>query len=74
MNDRATSAARSHEVTMGIGTTELLVILLIALLIFGGSRIATLGRGLGEGLRNFKDALRGDEPKPPVKTETKKPE
>jgi sec-independent protein translocase protein TatA len=59
---------------MGIGTTELLVILLIALLIFGGSRIATLGRGLGEGLRNFKDALRGEEPKPPMKTEPKKPE
>ncbi len=49
---------------MGLGTTELLLIILVALILFGGSRIAGLGRGLGEGLRNFREAMRGDEPKP----------
>ncbi len=46
---------------MGIGTTELLVILLILLLMFGATRLPALGRGLGQGLRSFRDALRGGE-------------
>ena len=52
---------------MGLGTTEIIVILLIVLIIFGGSRIPQLGKGLGEGLRNFREAMRGgasDETKP----------
>jgi sec-independent protein translocase protein TatA len=40
---------------------HLLVILLIALLFFGPSKLADLGKGLGEGIRGFKDALK-DEP------------
>ncbi|MGA2316478.1 MAG: twin-arginine translocase TatA/TatE family subunit [Thermodesulfobacteriota bacterium] len=40
---------------------DLLVILVIALVIFGGSRIADLGAGLGKGIRNFKKGLEGDE-------------
>lgn len=42
-----------------IGLTELLVILLIVVLIFGAGRLPQLGRGIGEGIRNFKDSLRG---------------
>ena len=57
---------------MGIGTTELVLIILVALVIFGGSRIAGLGRGLGEGLRNFREAMRGEEQRP-AKVEPKKP-
>jgi sec-independent protein translocase protein TatA len=42
--------------------THLLVLLLVALLLFGGSRIAAVGKGFGEGIRNFKKGLRdGDE-------------
>ena len=37
---------------------HLIVILVIALLIFGPSKLASLGKGLGEGIRNFKSALR----------------
>lgn len=37
---------------------HLLVILVIALLIFGPSKLADLGKGLGEGIRNFKSAVK----------------
>ena len=45
----------------GLGMQELLLILVILVLIFGTSRIPELGRGLGEGIRNFKKAIKGDE-------------
>ena len=40
-----------------LGLPELLVILLIALLIFGPKKLGDLGKGLGEGIRNFKSGL-----------------
>ena len=40
-----------------IGTTELLVILLIALVLFGGNRVAGLGKALGTSLREFRAEL-----------------
>jgi sec-independent protein translocase protein TatA len=43
-----------------IGFPELIVILIILLLIFGGKRIPELARGLGAGIRNFKDAMHDD--------------
>lgn len=48
-----------------IGPMELLVILLVALLLFGGKKIPELAKGLGEGIRNFKHALNKDEQPPP---------
>jgi sec-independent protein translocase protein TatA len=39
--------------------THLAILLAIALLIFGGSKLPELGQGLGKGIRGFKDALRG---------------
>jgi sec-independent protein translocase protein TatA len=44
-----------------LGFTELLVILAIIILIFGTSRIPELGKGLGEGIKNFKKSIKGDE-------------
>lgn len=44
-----------------LGLPELLVIAAIALLIFGPSKIADLGKGLGEGIRNFKSAMKDGE-------------
>jgi sec-independent protein translocase protein TatA len=41
----------------GLGTTELLVILVIALVIFGGSKLPELGSALGKGIKNFKKGL-----------------
>lgn len=40
-----------------LGVPELLLIFIILLLIFGGKRIPELARGLGQGIRSFKDAL-----------------
>lgn len=42
----------------GLGITELVVIFLIIVVLFGASRIPQLGRGLGEGISNFKRGLR----------------
>ncbi len=55
-----------HEMGM-LGTPEIIVILLIVLLLFGGKKIPELMRGLGRGVREFKDASRGnnDEDKKP---------
>lgn len=41
----------------GIGVPELLIILVIVVVIFGASRLPQLGRGLGEGISNFRDGL-----------------
>jgi sec-independent protein translocase protein TatA len=41
-----------------LGLPEMLVILLIVILIFGASRLPEIGRGIGKGIRNFKDAVR----------------
>jgi len=43
------------------GFQELLVILLIVVLLFGARRIPELARGLGEGIRSFRSAMKGDD-------------
>ncbi len=48
-----------------IGFPELLVILGVAVLLFGGKKIPELAKGLGEGIRNFKTALKGEPETPP---------
>jgi sec-independent protein translocase protein TatA len=44
-----------------IGLPELLIILVIIVLIFGANRLPEIGRGIGKGIRNFKDATKEDE-------------
>jgi sec-independent protein translocase protein TatA len=47
-----------------LGVPELLLILLIVIIIFGAGKLPQLGKGLGEGIRNFKDSVKsGEEPK-----------
>jgi sec-independent protein translocase protein TatA len=46
-----------------IGLTEILFIVAIALLLFGPSKFASLGKGIGEGIRNFKSAMKEEEKK-----------
>ena len=45
----------------GIGMGELVVILLIVLIIFGAGKLPQIGDSLGKGIRNFKNAVKGDE-------------
>ena len=46
-----------------LGLPEILLLLAVALLIFGPSKLADLGKGLGEGIKNFKSSIKeGEEP------------
>ena len=44
----------------GLGTTEIILIVLLVLLFFGAAKIPQLMRGLGRGVKEFKDAVSGD--------------
>jgi len=60
----------------GIGTQEILLILLVCLLLFGGKKLPELMRGAGRGIREFKDAVNtavepDDDKKPAAKKEEK---
>lgn len=46
---------------MGFGFQELVLIFLIIIVLFGATRLPQLGRGLGEGISNFKRGLKGGE-------------
>ncbi len=44
----------------GLGPTELIIILVILLVLFGGSRLPSLAKGLGESIRSFKHGVNED--------------
>jgi sec-independent protein translocase protein TatA len=50
-----------------IGFPELIIILIVAVLIFGGKKIPEVAKGLGEGIKNFKGALKSEEEPNPKK-------
>lgn len=56
----------------GLGMPELLIILVIILIIFGASRLPEIGRGLGKGIKNFREST-SEKPKeiPPDSEESK---
>ncbi|MCS6860986.1 MAG: twin-arginine translocase TatA/TatE family subunit [Abditibacteriales bacterium] len=56
----------------GLGPTEIIIILVIVLLLFGGSKIPELMRGLGQGIREFKKGASdlGDEDKPKLEAKS----
>ena len=47
-----------HTLAFGFGTQELIIILIIVVIIFGANKIPQLGKGLGEGIRNFKSSIK----------------
>lgn len=57
---------------MSVGPSELIVILIVVLLLFGSRRIAALGKGIGEGIRGFKRGIAGEDdnvsPQPAAKS------
>jgi sec-independent protein translocase protein TatA len=55
-----------------LGATELILIVGIALLLFGPSKFASLGKSLGDGLRNFKSAMKEDDGQKKKEEEEKK--
>jgi sec-independent protein translocase protein TatA len=44
-----------------LGVPELIIIFLIVILLFGASRLPQIGKGLGEGIRNFKKGVKSDD-------------
>ncbi len=58
-------AARCYTGHMRLGFGEILLILAVALLIFGPSKLPQLGEALGKGIRNFKKSSEGNEDAPP---------
>ena len=54
-----------------IGLPELIVLLVVLLLIFGPKRLPEMGRGLGKGMREFKESVTGSEPEHELPEETK---
>jgi sec-independent protein translocase protein TatA len=60
----------------GLGTQEILLIAVVALVLFGGKKIPELAKGLGEGIRNFKQSVKEkeeDQKAEEKKAETTKP-
>lgn len=49
----------SHLLIFNFGTGEIILIVLVILLLFGGKKLPELARGLGRGIREFKDASSG---------------
>ena len=54
-----------------LGLPELLVIFAIILVVFGAGKLPQLGKGLGEGISNFRDGLRAKEDKKQIEQEKK---
>jgi sec-independent protein translocase protein TatA len=47
---------------LGLGVPELLIIAVIILFLFGARRLPEMGKGIGEGIKNFKKSIKHDEP------------
>lgn len=55
------------------GMSEIILVGVVILLLFGGRKIPELMKGLGSGIKEFKNASKGDEPTKPVSTDPIKP-
>ena len=55
------ASATNHYIMGRLGVTEILIILLVVLLLFGGKKIPELMKGLGSGINEFKKASKGED-------------
>lgn len=53
-----------------VGPTELIILVVILLLVFGSRRLPEIGRSLGKGMREFKDSVTGKDEEPEAEPET----
>ena len=51
----------------GIGATELIILLVVILVVFGPKRLPEMGRSLGKGMREFKDSITGNDDDEPAR-------
>ena len=49
------------QVAWNLGGPEMIVVALVAIVLFGGKKVGELGKGLGEGIRNLKTALKAED-------------
>ena len=56
-------------VAFGLGTTELVILLVIVVLVFGVGKLGDVGKELGKGIKNFKSEVAGDDATPPNQLE-----
>lgn len=70
----ASSIAPFFAGVMGLGAPELIVILVILLVLFGGSKLPSLAKGLGQSVKEFKKAAKDEEPEHKPEPEVKKEE
>ena len=57
----------------GLGAPELLLVLAIILLLFGGAKLPSLAKGLGQSIKEFKKAAKDDEPEKPAESKPADP-
>jgi len=57
---------------MRLGIMEILIILVIALVVFGGGKLSGVGKALGQSIREFKDEVKGEEKEAAKEEETEK--
>jgi sec-independent protein translocase protein TatA len=69
---RIIASASTFKIMGRFGVTEILVILVIVLLLFGGKKIPELMKGLGSGIKEFKNAAKDDQPAASKKDEEPK--
>ena len=55
-----------NHLIMNLGTTEILLLVLLVLLLFGGKKIPELMKGMGKGVKSFKDGLNGKDDDTPA--------
>ena len=63
----------AHSMFGNIGTGEIILLLLLALLLFGAKRLPEIGRSMGQGMREFKDSVTGAELEAPSPGESTTP-